>query len=597
MREFAFSGFVLTPALMRLDQDGQPIALPNGAFNVLLILIENRDRVVTKRELLDRVWAGTTVEENNLQQCISALRKALGDTRKEARFIITVPGSGYRFVMEVLERERKPAGATSEDDPIPMPAPRQRFGLLKRHRLALGIALGACLLVGATGWHAILRTDTAVLVLPIESFGSPGGDSDYVRKGVATEIEAALARTPGLNVAMGVPDSVIKTTDVREVARRVNAHVVLRGQVRESGDWLAFTFELVNPVTTRILWSDQFGVKREELAGAESRVVSGILKTLEPGRAAPELRKVNPAAHELYLRGRLLASTRQTADLENSIQFYRRALEIDPDYADAYTGIADAAGLRAANGAAPPGVLETARTAGVRAVELDPGSAPAHAALGLVYYADWNWAEARRELQQALQLNPNYSITHHRLALLHYVFNDYNAAESELKLAQEINPYVFAHAFTLAEMYIGARRYAAAIRTSETVLQGVPDNFYPHFLEMQAYQGMGNRAAAVKELRLGIRPGGDPPLDAMLAILEGRIADAERLAAEHGSGEIVWASVYAQLGDSERMEAVLRKLIDNRDVIVVAIKDDPVFDRYRPERAFRDLISRLHLPR
>src|SRR5580698_8817726 len=107
-REFVFAEFVLIPALMRLDRDGHPVPLSSAALHTLQILIENRDRVVTKRELLDLVWAGTVVEENSLNQCISSLRKIFGDTRKEARFIATVPGAGYRFVMEVTERERKP---------------------------------------------------------------------------------------------------------------------------------------------------------------------------------------------------------------------------------------------------------------------------------------------------------------------------------------------------------------------------------------------------------------------------------------------------------------------------------------------------------
>jgi DNA-binding winged helix-turn-helix (wHTH) protein len=141
-REFVFGGFVLTPALMRLDHDGLAVPLSLAAFNALQILIENRDRVVTKRELLDRVWAGTAVEENSLNQCISSLRKILGDTRKEARFIATVPGAGYRFVMEVTERERKPAIADDDSIPVQSAAPPRIsaiVGIFQRHRRRRGL--------------------------------------------------------------------------------------------------------------------------------------------------------------------------------------------------------------------------------------------------------------------------------------------------------------------------------------------------------------------------------------------------------------------------------------------------------------------------
>jgi TolB-like protein/Tfp pilus assembly protein PilF len=493
--------------------------------------------------------------------------------------------------MDVTERERKPA----DDDSMARPATATP-GILQRHRLRLALALVVCVVGGAAGWRAISRSDTAVLVLPLEFFGGAGEDSDYIRKGLTTEIEAALARTPGLHVAAGIPESVLKTTDVREVARRMNATVVLRGQIRESAGLLNFTFELMNPETRRILWSDQFSVRRDELEAAESRVVSGILKAIEPGRPAPAARRVDPAAHELYLRGRLAAVTRVSADLDKAVALYERACEIDPDYADAYTGIADAYGLRAANGAAPPGVLEKARAAALRAVELDRESAPAHAALGLVHYAEWNWVDARRELQEAVRLNPYYSITHHRLAMVHYVFNDYGAAEAELKLAQGINPYLTAHAFTLAELYVGARRFDDVIRTSQQIMTSLPQNAYPHFLEMQAYRAMGNQAAALKEVRLASQLDSAPDLKAMLAIAEGRLADARQVAAEHGTDDMVWTSVYAQLGDRERMLAILRTLIDHRDVIVVGVKDDPVFDPYRSDAEFRELISQLHLP-
>jgi adenylate cyclase len=596
VKEFAFGGFVLIPALMRLDFEEQTVPLSHSAFQTLLVLVENRDRVVTKRELLEKVWAGTAVEENNLNQCISALRKTFGDSRKEARFIATIPGAGYRFVIEVLERERTPDDdAITEAAVLPAQVP---VGFFRRHGLALAIAV--CAVLGAAvGWNAISRSETAVLVLPLESYGAAGGDSDYIRKGVGIEIEAALARTPGLHVAAGVPESVLKTEDVMEVARKVNARAVLRGQVRESAGLLTFTFELVNPETKRILWSDQFTEKRDDVAAAESRVVAGVFKTIQPGRSAPEAHKVNAAAHDLYLRGRVVASTRAIVDLERAVALFEKAVEIDPSYADAYTGIADACGIWAANSPAPPGVLEKARAAAKKAVELDGGSAPAHAALGLVEYADWNWEEARRELQTALRLNPYYSITHHRLALLHYVFNNYREAEAELKKAQELNPYFAAHTFALAELYVGARRFDDVLKVSRQLSENPPDSSYPHYLAMQAYRGKGDRAGALKEIRRAAQLETSPEsaLHAMLAIAEGRVADARKEIAEHGTQDMFWTLVYAQLGDRERMLGVLRHLMDNRDVVVLAIKDEPMFDAYRGDAEFRELVAKLGLPR
>jgi DNA-binding winged helix-turn-helix (wHTH) protein/TolB-like protein/Tfp pilus assembly protein PilF len=575
---------------MRLNREGQPVAIPQSAFTALLLLIENRDRVVSKRELLERVWAGTAVEENNLNQCISALRKAFGDTRKEARFIATASGAGYRFVMNVVERDREIA-------PLTIVVPGQSAApSVWRPGFAMALAVGLGLLLGVVGGRVIPRTATAILVLPIQSYGPPRDDFEYIRRGMATEIEAALARSPGLHVAAGIPESVLKSSDVREIARKVNARAVLRGQIRESDSLLTFTFELVNPEANAILWSDQFGMKPDDIASAESRVVSGVYKTLDPGHAPPERPAVNPAAHELYLRGRVAAITRMPGDLDKAAALFERAIALDPSYADAYTGIADAYGLQAANGPAPPAVLEKARAAALRAIELDRDSAPAHAALGLVYYADWNWAAARGELLQAVALNPYYSITHHRLALLHYVFNGYGDAERELKLAQSLNPYLTAHGLTLAEVYISARRYNDAIGITQSLMHASPREPYSHFLAFEAYREMGDRAAALKEIRLGAGFSDDPSDRATLAIAEGRFDDARRIAAVAGRDDGLWAMVYAQLGDRERMLTALRCLIDNRNVVVVEMKDDPVYDRYRKDAAFQELIGRLHLP-
>jgi tetratricopeptide (TPR) repeat protein len=214
----------------------------------------------------------------------------------------------------------------------------------------------------------------------------------------------------------------------------------------------------------------------------------------------------------------------------------------------------------------------------------------------LVYYADWNWAEARRELQQSVRLDPHYSIAHHRLAMVHYVFNAYTEAEKELNLAYELNPYADAHAFTLAEVYLAARRYDDTIRVAELLLRTPVPQPYAHFLKFQAYRAKGNRAAAEQEAKLGAQLDHQRVWEAIVPLAEGRIADARQIAIKYGTDDTTWISIFAGLGERERMYSALSHLIANRNVIVLAIKDDPVFDAYRSEPEFQELINRLHLP-
>jgi DNA-binding winged helix-turn-helix (wHTH) protein/TolB-like protein/tetratricopeptide (TPR) repeat protein len=591
IREFVFGEFVLVPALMRLDRNGKSLNFPPTAFHALVLLVENRDRVVTKRELLDKIWADTTVEDNTLNQSISTLRKILGDTRKEARFIATIPGAGYRFVMEVMERPR-----TTRVAPTVAPSEKTISAPSAKQLAAVALVLIFSIVTGMASWKAMSKTGAAVLVLPLESIGPFDADSEYVRKGLVMEVEAALSRSPGLRVAAGVPASVLKDGDVREIAKRVRANAVLRGQVRENSGVLILTMELVNPATQRILWSDQFGVKRNELGSAESRIVWGASKALGLGGVAREPRKVDPVAHDLYLQGQWAAMTRQYPDLDRAIALFEKAAAIDPTYSDAYIGIAEAAGQEAAEGPAPADVLKKARRSALRAIELDGNSAAAHDAVGLVYYDEWNWADARQEIKQALRLNPYDSIAYHHLALVDYAFSDYTAVEDELKTALEINPYATAHAYSLAEAYISARKYADAIRTSESISKQFPTSSYAHFLEMQAYRAMNNRSAALSHLRSASELDALPALKAMLAIDEGRLGDARNMVAELAKDDMFWASVCAQLGDRDRLLAILRHLIEARNVIVLSIKDDPIFDPYRHDREFEELIAGLRLP-
>jgi tetratricopeptide (TPR) repeat protein len=180
--------------------------------------------------------------------------------------------------------------------------------------------------------------------------------------------------------------------------------------------------------------------------------------------------------------------------------------------------------------------------------------------------------------------------------MVHYVFNAYAEAEKELNLAYELNPYADAHAFTLAEVYLAARRYDDTIRVAELLLRTPVPQPYAHFLKFQAYRAKGNPAAAEQEAKLGAQLDHQRVWEAIVPLAEGRMADARQIAVKYGTDDTTWISIFAGLGERERMYSALSRLLANRNVIVLAIKDDPVFDAYRSEPEFRELISRLHLP-
>jgi TolB-like protein/DNA-binding winged helix-turn-helix (wHTH) protein len=401
----------------RLLRDGEPIKLTPKAFDLLLLLVEERGRTVEKNELLEKIWPGTAVEENNLNQNITALRKSLGDSRHESQYIATIPSVGYRFVADVRKIDVEDLRVNFEN-PVKetfRPAPS---------RIRYALPLLALLILAALVYAFYTRNKPApvaissILVLPLQNLsGDP--EQEYFADGMTDALIGDLARIGSLQVISRTSSMHYKGTkkSLPEIARELNVDAVVEGTVQRSGDRVVIRAQLIHAATDRHLWVNTYerGVRdvldlQSEIAQSIAREVQIKMTPAEQARLTSS-RPVRPKAFDDYLQGRYLYWNKRTEEnLHKSIAYFQNALTEDPDYALAYAGLADcynAMGTVQVGALPPLEARRRAEEAASKALELDSSLAEAHSTLGQVKHYNWDWAAAEKDFKRALELNPN----------------------------------------------------------------------------------------------------------------------------------------------------------------------------------------------
>jgi len=366
-----FGRFTLLARERQLLVDGGPAKLGARAFDVLLALAERRDRVVAKDELLDLVWPGVVVEENNLQVQISALRKALGP-----QAISTIPGRGYRFTGPIDEPDAPaPAAAT--------PSPR-----------------------------------VLLAVLPFEN-ATGDTSNDYLSDGISESLINRLSSLDVLRVISRTSAFAFKGKPMAamEIGRKLGVDALVVGSLGQRGAHLAITAELVSIRDDTQLWGDKYSRPADDMLQVEGEIAATIAAALSRRLSGANKGKLaraatsDPEAYRLHLKGRSFLVGNQQ-EMDKSVDYFLQAVARAPGYAMAHAGLAEVytwqAYLRAAGRAE---AVVKARAAVTRALELDPGLAEAHAALGAVRFNfEWDWAGAEVEFRRALELNPGSQV-------------------------------------------------------------------------------------------------------------------------------------------------------------------------------------------
>ncbi len=515
---YLFEGFRLDKRRRTLlGLDGRPVPLAPKTLDTLCHLVARAGQLVGKRELLEAIWPHVIVEENNLTQAISQLRRALGERPEEHRFIVTEPGRGYRFVANVAieassAQEALPNVAASSETPLALPHQRSAS-----HPPRLGLAVAAVVAAGiaAAAWY--LEQDqsdalpNSVAVLPFENL-SPDPANAFFASGLHGEIVSQLAKISALHV-IG-QSSVRRITDtarpVREIATELNVETVLYVTVEYADGRVRVRPQLVSGATGQTLWAESYDRGFEDIFAIESEVAAEVASALKAEFSVAEQAAVDtpptrsPAAYAAYLRAR---AVRDTSD-ELALEYLDEATRLDPTFVLAHAAKAEqlAASLIARIGreAAAPSewneIEQRIRSAADEALRLDPNVWLAHLALGNLHERRWRWTEALREYELAGASAPRgiRGAPAFEPFLLDLDFTD---AIREQREIVALNPRVAQEHWVLGLFHAYEHDAEAAAEAFREAISLTPDDPVFHVWLAHAESMLGQSDEAVRELR------------------------------------------------------------------------------------------------
>ena len=441
-----------------LMRDGEIVPLPPRAFDLLVALLESGGRSLTRDELLTRIWGDIAVEEANLTQAMSVLRKALGENAQEPSYIATLPRRGYRFNADV--RTARSTGrcewSTASDGPPP----------------------------------------NSIVVLPFANM-STEGDSEFFSDGLTEEITNALAAVPGIRVVARTTAFQFKgkPVDIRQLGERLNVSAVLEGSVRRQGSRLRVTAQLNSAHDGYQYWSKIWDRDLTDVFAIQEDVARGVVESVR-NDVGPNTPLVHPPtrdleAYNLYLQGRFYEH--RVFSTEKAIGYFERAIAKDSRFALAYTGLATCyADLGYYHQASPKDVYPKAVSALRRALDLDPVLARAHALEGLIALVyDWDWPTAERRLRRAMELNPADAEVHDFYSHFLVTLGRFDESLAESQKAIEIDPLDQVRLGHLAWHYLMAREPRHAIEASQQALD-IDPRHVPTLASLQwAYEALG----------------------------------------------------------------------------------------------------------
>ena len=604
-----FGLFELDLRTRQLTKNGVKIRLPQQSIQSLSLLLERPGEIVTREEFRQRLWSSDVFVDfdHGLNKSIQKLRDALGDSAGSPRYIETIPRIGYRFIGPANGSTgiREPTSDTNTPPPQNLAsAPQARIAGSRRTRrlfIASWIGLGALTAGLLIRWR--LRASEPIQSLAVLPLDNLSGDSsqDYFADGMTDELITMLAKDSTLRIVSKT--SVMQYRGARrplpEIARALHVDAILEGSVSRSADQVHMTLQLIRADTDSHLWADSYERNANDVA-LPDEAAKAVAKQLH--RAVPivkNIRYVSPAAHDAYLHGRYLWFS---AHMEESGPWFRKAIDLQPDYALAWAGLADYYGEGIAGDVLDPRTsIVPEEQAAQRALELDPDLPEAHQAMGAMFLIDrWDWADADRETLRAISLSPQDGDLYYLRACVLQAVNREAEAIDLGKKAMEIDP--FSRPYALASLYEYTRQFDATLAEIRLRLEANPNNPDLIGLEMEIQRRMGNYKEAVDTWAKWHILMGDPQsaVDLRRAYNRGGARGFVRWqldrrllqAKSHYVSPVELASYYAQLSDKERTLALLEEGYRQRATDTLWIQGDPAYDFLRADPRFRSIVQK-----
>jgi len=543
-RFYDFGPFRLDWASKVLLRGQQIVPLTPKVFDTLLVLIQNQGTVISKDELIRAIWPDTFVEESNLAQNISVLRKVLAQSDDGKSYIETVSKRGYRFAAEVRIVEE---AASAELPPVVDSSGSSSPGRPRPRRILI-LAAGVALVSAALwAWHFNRRSEApavrSIAVLPLKDLS---GDSnrEYFADGITELLTTELSRAFPLRVLSRDSAARLRNSGkpLPEIAPELGVDAVVEGTVAHMGDRLRLAMRLVHAQTERVLWADNYDWELTEVRTLQHEIARAVAHAIRhrmsPAGAASSP-AIDRAAFEDFLRARYYLDQRTSESIPKAVELFRKSIAQDPAFARAYAGLADCynqLGTVMIGGRSPADSRKLAIAAAKRALEIDPELAEAHAVLGYSNLYEWNWAQARSSLESAIRLNPNYAPAHLWLAHLHAAHRRFDEALQQVRVARELDPLSPIIQTQVGWILAKAGRFTDAIAEYKKALDMEPG--FPW---------------ALWQLGAALRAGGDPA--GAIRVLEQAVDRDRTPSALGGLGR-----AYAQAGRREDAGKILREL-------------------------------------
>ena len=641
---YEFGPYRLDTGEQLLLRDGKPVPLTPKAFETLVALVERSGHLVEKEELMKLVWADAYVEESNLTNNVAAIRKLLGRGKEGRNYIETVPKRGYRFTPPVRELPRETLVVEKRTLTRVVSEETERDDSPQKPMIGAGEALAiertpvhtaqrslwpslvvasliTSLVIGGFFIYRLLSTAPrnqieSIAVLPFRNeSGSP--DVEYLSDGVAESLINRLSQLPGVKVISRSSSFQYKgkETNPQEVATTLGVEAILMGRVFQRDNSLHISVELINARDRTQIWGEQYHRQVADALAVQEEIAREISEKLQVKLTAQEHERLvkrhteNIEAYEAYLKGRYFWSNRTVEDINKSIDYFRQAIEKDPRYALAYTGLADSYILLGTYHVLPPAeAIPKARLAAMKALEIDDELAEAHISLATIEgELEWNWSIAEKEFKQAIKLNPNYATAHQWYGEYLVVMGRFDEALAEIKRAHQLDPLSLVVNLALGDVFYYSRRYDEAIEQYRKTVEIDSDFAYAYAWLGRAYLQKGLYAEAIAKLEKARElSGGEPLIVAWLGYafaLTGEKDKArdmldelkERSKREYISRYYL-AIIYAGLADKDQAFEYLEKAYAERSNWMLRLKAEPKFDSLRSDQRFTDLLRRVGLP-
>lgn len=630
-----------------LTVDGKSVPLMPKAFDTLRYLVERSGTVVGKDELMFAIWADRVVEENNLTQNISALRRALGEKHGENRFIVTVPGHGYKFVAEVRKLaaaqmdEAAEVAAASLPETLPHPPPLTS--------LQPPAASPTAIAPERTVVHTSSASQPWLVTLAVVGVVALSAACLYVWREYATPVRTAAVKTVAIlpfkplvgearneALEMGITDTLINKIsssdeiivrplssvrryrsleqDSMAAGQELGVDSVLEGSIQTVGEQIRISVRLIQARDGKQLWSAKFDEKFTDIFSVQDSISERVLAALDLKLNSALRKRVtkryteSAEAYQLYMKGNFHASRLILPEVKKGVTYYQQAIALDPNYVLPYVGLARAYATFSLSGEVPANeAMPLGKAAAIRALQLDESLAESHIAVGLIaFWYDWKWREAGKSYQRAMAIDPNSPLPYFYAAHLHSNSGRHEEAIAMGRRARELDPLSLITSSLEGQFNFYGGRHEEAIFRLQKTLELEPAFWHPHLILSMIYIEKGMFAEAVAEAdQAAKRAGGNVQATSIKGYAlakAGKLAEARavldelrQLATTRYVAAYNLAVIHNALGETDAAFDHLEKAYAQRSVLMVFLKVDPKWSNLRNDKRYQDLLLRTGL--